>query len=412
MYAPAFVSAIGLAVVLSAAASPAAAQDARPFTLADAIARAHATTPEAAAALARVDAAREGAAMSGRPPNPVFEFRTENILSGVSRTLLPLDTFAEVTQVVELGGKRSARRAVATAELGSAEARQALTHRALTLDVVSLYLEALRLRNRHAALRLQAADLAELVRIVARRVEVGTTAEADVLRLRAEEARTTAELVRAELAATRALTELAARLDVDAQLEQLQAPILPPLGPEPALDDVLARRPDVAVAARAADTARQVLRLEDARGVPDPAVNAGYKRTMGYHSGLVTFTMAVPIFERNRVARAVARGEVQAADHELAAVTRRARGELLATRTAANRLRTAAEETRMQLLEPARGARDAARAAFQTGALDVMRLLDAERIHADAALVVLDLDLDAVAAAIAARLAAGEEPLP
>jgi outer membrane protein TolC len=122
--------------------------------------------------------------------------------------------------------------------------------------------------------------------------------------------------------------------------------------------------------------------------------------------------MALPIFDRNRVARAVARGEAQAATLDLAAVTRRARGELQATRVAAERLRAAAQETRARLLEPARGARDAARAAFQSGALDVMRLVDAERVYTEAALVAIDLDVDAVATAIEARLAAGEDPLP
>ena len=57
-------------------------------------------------------------------------------------------------------------------------------------------------------------------------------------------------------------------------------------------------------------------------------------------------------------------------------------------------------------------ARDAARAAFAAGAIDVLRLLDAERVHTEAAAVSLDIAIDAVAAAIDARLAAGEEPLP
>ncbi len=40
------------------------------------------------------------------------------------------------------------------------------------------------------------------------------------------------------------------------------------------------------------------------------------------------------------------------------------------------------------------------------------RLVDAERLYVDAATAALDLEIDAVAAAIEARLAAGEDPLP
>jgi hypothetical protein len=44
--------------------------------------------------------------------------------------------------------------------------------------------------------------------------------------------------------------------------------------------------------------------------------------------------------------------------------------------------------------------------------MDVLRLVDAERVFIDAALVTLTLELDAISAVIDARLAAGEEPLP
>ena len=112
--AVAFLWASGLAAAQSTAASVASA----PFTLADALARARDESPEGAAIRARVAAARQAAGEAGWLPNPVFEFRTENLASGVSRSVLPLDTFAEVTQVIELGGKRAARMAVAEAEAG------------------------------------------------------------------------------------------------------------------------------------------------------------------------------------------------------------------------------------------------------------------------------------------------------
>jgi len=383
-----------------------------PFTLADALARARTESPETAAARARVEAAGEAVTEAARGPNPVFEFRLENWASGVSRSVLPYDAFAEVTQVVEIGGKRGARRGVAEAALGSSQAAEALTAQVLALEISRVYLDAIRLRDRQRTLAAQVTDLAEMVRVLDRRVALGTTAESELLKLQTEEARAATELIRTELAAHRALSDLTARLNVETTLDALA---LPPPPPAPvAADDesAIRRRPDVVSAERAVAATRQALRLEDARGVPDPAVNAGLKRTTGYNTGLFTVTMPVPIFNRNRAARIVAQGQVTAAELELAATERRARGELAAARTAARRLAERAQDIRGRLVSPARGARDAARAAFATGALDVLRLVDAERVFTDAALVAIDLETDAIAAAIEARLAAGEDPLP
>jgi len=411
-----------LVIALALVAPPAAAQQPPPppppmpgqgpFTLADALSRARAESPEAAAARARVEAAGKATGEASRRPNPVFEFRLENWASGVSRDVLPYDAFAEVTQLVEIGGKRDARRGVAEAVLGSTEAAEALTRYTLAIEISRAYLDAVRQRERQRTLAAQVTDLAEIVRVLDRRVALGTTAEADVLKMRTEEARAATDLIRTELAANRALSQLTSRLQVDATLDAL---VLPPPPPAPAVSDdaaVVQRRPDVLAAGRAVESARQMLRLEDARGVPDPSLNVGYKRTAGYDTGLFTITMPVPFFNHNNAARIVAQGQVTAAELEMTATERRARAELAATRAAALSLTERARDIRTRLVDPARGARDAARAAFATGVLDVLRLVDAERVFTDAALVAIDLETDAVVAAIEARLAAGEDPLP
>jgi cobalt-zinc-cadmium efflux system outer membrane protein len=382
------------------------------LTLGDAIARARAGAPVAAAAQARVEASRLAVDEAGRPLNPVFEFRTENLWSGAPSGALPLDTFAEVTQTLELGGKRDARRGIAAAAAGAAEASAALVSYRIARDVSRAFMQAVRLRDRQRALTAQTADLAEIVRVLGRRVAEGTTAEADLLKLRVEHARAETDATLSGVDAARALTEIAALADVGSMaLDALAAPLAPPLPPD-VTDEAIALRPDVAAARRAVESAARTLALESARSVPDVSVNAGYKRTLGYDTGLLTVSLPIPIFERNRAGIIVAEGQVTAATRELAAVERRARAEATAQRQAALALTTRARDARRQLVEPALGARDAARSAFTLGALDVLRLVDAERVYAEAALVAIDLETQAVLAAIEARLAAGEEPLP
>jgi nucleoside-diphosphate-sugar epimerase len=55
---------------------------------------------------------------------------------------------------------------------------------------------------------------------------------------------------------------------------------------------------------------------------------------------------------------------------------------------------------------------DAARAAFQEGAVDVLKVIDAERVYGEVRRVALDLQLEAIESAIETRIALGEEPLP
>jgi cobalt-zinc-cadmium efflux system outer membrane protein len=398
-------------LLLGLTASPARPQSAS-FTLAEAIARARADAPVAAAARARLDASRLAVDEAGRLVNPVFEFRIENLWSGAPSGVLPHDTFAEVTQTLELGGERGARRGIAEAAAGAAEAAATLVSYQIARDVSRAFMHAVRLRDRQRALAAQTADLAEIVRVLGRRVAEGTTAEADLLKLRVEHARAETNAILSGVAAARALTDVAALVDVGAvSLDALAAPVAPPL-PAAETDATLARRPDVIAAHRSVESARQALALEAARGVPDLSVNAGYKRTLGYNSGLLTFSMPIPLFERNRVGRILTEGQVTAATRELAATERRARAEAAAARLAAEALIARARDARRQLVEPALGARDAARSAFSLGALDVLRLVDAERVYTEAALVATDIEAEAVLAAIEARLAAGEEPLP
>ena len=170
--------------------------------------------------------------------------------------------------------------------------------------------------------------------------------------------------------------------------------------------------PELQVAASAAAQARAIADVEHARSRPDLGVNAGFKRTAGFNTGVAALTVPIPLFDRNGVARALADGQVSATTHELAATRQRLTALLAASRDAAATLSARAADVDAMLISPARGARDAARAAFAAGALDVLRLVDAERLYVDATVAATDLDIDAVAAALEARLAAGEDPLP
>ncbi|MFP5487849.1 MAG: hypothetical protein ACLGHQ_06040, partial [Acidimicrobiia bacterium] len=69
------------------------------------------------------------------------------------------------------------------------------------------------------------------------------------------------------------------------------------------------------------------------------------------------------------------------------------------------------QAAQVDLLAPALASQRAARSAFREGDADLVRLLDAERLVADAQLDALSLTLDALQAALQARVLLGL-PLP
>ncbi|MDE2881422.1 MAG: TolC family protein [Acidobacteriota bacterium] len=412
-------SSIVLLAVWLPIAAPAVAQEARapePITLAEVLAAGRAESPAIAAARSREQAAVAAAGVAGRWPNPALEFRSENFGADVPGGL-PVDSFATVTQTLELGGKRGARRGAAQARAEMARVDAFAATRGIEGDLAARFLEAVRLRDRTGILTTQRDALAELVRVLERRVAEGFAPDADRARLAAETTTVAITAVRAETAANRAFLDLRAlaALPEGATAAALVRPdpLAPPTGdPAQLAAGAAAERPDVRAAAARVETALRAVRLQNSLRVPDLTVNTGLKRTLDTNTGVFALGVGLPVFDRNQVAATLARGEVRAAELERDLVTRRAEADATAALLNARRLAEAAAGSEAQLVEPATVARTAMRSAFDLGAADILLVVDAERAFADARLLANDIRIEAVAAAIAARLALGEAPLP
>ncbi len=384
-------------------------------SLRDVVDAARALSPLVAAAEARDEAAGLALDEAGRWPNPDIEFRSENWASGVAGGL-PLDTFVTVTQTIELGDKRGARRGLAEATRLGTSAAIGSTAAGVQREAALRFLDAVRLRDRAGALADQHDALTEIVRVLRRRVDEGLAPESELARVTTEQTRLSAELLRARLAAVRATAPLSMFLiDGVARPEALVRPTIVPV-PEGSISDLASaassRRPDVVSARARVEAARQSLRYEESRGVPDLSVNGGLKRTTDINTGVLAVAIPIPLFERNRANAAVARGQVRAMELELDQVTRLAAAEAAAALETARALQAEVIDLRARLVAPAQLARAAARSAFEQGAFDLLRLVDAERAHVDALLSANDLEIDAIAAAIEARLALGDSLLP
>jgi outer membrane protein, heavy metal efflux system len=413
---------ITVTVAAGKPALPPAQPAAPPVALEQAISTVLARSPSLKAAQARADAAKEAARHAGVLPNPTLDVRSENWTFGSwAWTPRPdtgappgLDFFTVLTQPVELGGQRGKRAAIGAADRDAADAAFAATRRLLTLDIIRVYVDALRSREWLRALDSNREGLDTLLRAMTARVREGYTAEADLAKFRAESARVDTQRLRARLDLGRSLSLLTSLMaePVPIGADQLVEPALrpaPPGDPATLAERAASQSPDVLAARARAARARDSLALERARRVPDLNLAGGYKRTAGTDTAVVGALMAIPLFDRNSRAIATASGDRQAADFELAATEARARTDARVIFDAALTLGERATHVDADLLEPADLVRTAARTAFREGATDILMLVDAERVYVDARREAVQLKLDAIAAALEARLLLGEE---
>ncbi|MBJ7441700.1 MAG: TolC family protein, partial [Sphingopyxis sp.] len=194
-------------------AAPTSAQPMPAFTLDQAVLAAGGSAPANAAAAAGIEAAQAGRSVAGLRPNPTFQGQVENVVgSGPYRGLRSAETTVGVAIPIELGGKRSARVAVAGAQLSRAQLQAAIAEADIRVQVTQLYVEAVAAERRLATARDQARIAAEVLRGAGVRVQAGRASpleqqRADVARINAD-----ANVERLTRLAEAARTNLARRI--------------------------------------------------------------------------------------------------------------------------------------------------------------------------------------------------------
>ncbi len=375
---------------------------AEPVSLAAALARGAEQSPRVAVAKAKADAAEARARQAGASPNPELSLELENFAgTGVFQGLRSTETTLALSQRIELGGKRSARVAVASA------------YRAAEADL------ARDIRVAHAELR-ASEDLAVLARDnVAQARELSRTAkvlvdagrdpplrqlraEAVLAEAQAEEARAFGEL----LAARRLLADLIGSDDPELSAlvsnDEAAPGALPPA--TPSLDEQLA--------AAERETAQARIRVARADAVPDVTASGGVRRFgEGRETAFVAgLSIPLPFRDRNR-------GNIEAAQADSLASEASLRLAGLDARRAQHdaRMLLGAAEARVEALSgpslaQAEEAVRLARIGYGAGKFSLLELLDAQAALTTAKTALIEARLDrarALAALIRAQARAG-----
>lgn len=394
------------ALLAGAMVACAHAAHAEPISLTDALARGSESSPRIAQAKAQADAAEARARQAGVSPNPELGLELENFAgTGAFSGLRSTEATLALSQRIELGGKRSARVAIAGAERDFALLNYKAALADLNRDIRLAHADLRADEDRAVLTRDNTAAAEELARTAKVLVEAGRDpplrqlrAEAALAEANAEQARTFAEL----LIARRLLATLIGSEDAElsAIVNDEAAPANLP-GQTPSLNEQLA------LAQRGAAQAR--VRLARADAVPDVTASGGVRRfAEGRETALVAgVSITLPIRDRNR-------GNIEAAQSESLAAESAAR----LARIDANRERQdarillGAAEVRYEAvaglgISQAEEAYRLARIGYNAGRFSLLELLDAQNALTTAKLNLIQARLDranALAALIRANV--------
>jgi cobalt-zinc-cadmium efflux system outer membrane protein len=362
------------------------------LTLNDALARAGATSPAQEAAAAAIRAAEAQRRVANLRPNPSIVAETENVAgSGIYQGLRSSETTVGLAVPLELGGKRSARVAVASAQFSRAALDAEIARADLRLRVTQAYNEASAAERRLVIARGQVGIAAKALRAAQVRVRAGRASpleeqRADVAQIAtegaAERAMRSAEVTSGNLA--RLLNAPVTALDLS-WFNQVEG-----AGPPRPVE---AGSTLAAAAARAdLSTANAQIRLARSQRVPDVTVSASARRLEQTNDVAAVFGVSIPlaVFNRGRAAVDVSTAQRDQADALRRVALLDAEQAIAQAQAEAANAATTARNTSGPALAAAQEAARIARIGYREGKFGQLDLLDAERTLSDTRTAAID----------------------
>jgi cobalt-zinc-cadmium efflux system outer membrane protein len=409
--------------VLSVSATLAQTAQTRQLTLNDAIERARQHHPLIIAAKQRVAIAEAERLESGLRPNPSLTVSGENFPLGQAPKGFDfgsgLDWFAIYTQTFETGGKRRLRISLAEHNLEAARSEASAVERSAIYEVKAAYQRVANARLRLELLRENHNNLNQLAGMNEIRVKEGYTAEGDLIKARLETKRVEFQMRKVNLEYERSRIELLRAMGAssfdDGDFSFVvaeEADYQPAALDMPSLREAAMRLPQMQAAQARVERAESLMRLEVARVRPDITASFGYKRNGPDNALFAAVSAPLPIYNRNQAQIARAQAEVEVARAELRHTQNTILAELAAARRAVELNQKQVESMRAEFLSLADESQSVSLAAYREGAVDLLVLLDAQRVRSQAQEFYFQALYDYQLAVHELERAAGIERLP
>lgn len=361
---------------------PLAVQAASLITLDQAIDLALASDPTVKASEAGTSASLANLKQAGRLPNPTIGITAENFGgTGSVSGLRSAEYTLSYGQMIEVGGDRSAREAVASGDLKLANARLA-TQRLETVQTVRhAYILALASETKLKVVQERASFISEMNRTVRQRSRQGRDSSMVESQARASAAEVAVDLMQAERAVKLSRIQLSTLWNgVDDGFVLDQAFFEKPSFDADALP-VDQGYPDLAQYNALKSRATANITLEKARAIPDPEISAGIRR---FASGsetafIVGLSIPFPVYDSNRNNIERAQSERLQADLEEVAARRDINLKLASAVARRDSARAEIEALRADAIPQATQALELARSGYERGAFSYLEIADASR---------------------------------
>lgn len=364
-------------------AGVARAGDGLPLTLRGAVDRALEANRDLRQAAVAVSGAEAGVRIAGTRPNASLSIDSSKARPNHGIGINRQDSIVRVEQTFERGDKRELRLAQAGALLEAAQADRADTRRQLRAAVGGVYW---RLKATETALTLAEADrqgYGRLVDVSRLRLANGDLSGTDLARVEAEAARASTEADLLHTQRRDLQSELGRLIAAEARTGELvTADDWPMPAAEPAadIDAVVERRPDVAAARARLDAAGRQVELARAQRSRDVTVGVQLERDE-LNVNSVGVGVRIPLFTGNDYSGDIAAAGAAQTSAEIALeqVRAAAMADLDRLRVRLEVTAGAARRYREEIVPRTERATEGVRFAYESGAANLLDLLDALR---------------------------------
>lgn len=280
------------------------------------------------AARQRLSIAQGKLIQAGLRPNPTLntEYGSPRFLGGEAES----DLKVGVSQLFELGGKRSRRVAVAELEINKAQADVAAIERAVSIEIRTAYTSALSAARQLDVLEKLIAANEELLRVTEARLKEGDVAPLDTNLVRVENDRFKVQSIQVRNQVDTAVLELKTLIgaDINEALKLAPQPDRPPrfdMGLTELSELALRTRPDLNAARINEEIGAARINLAKANGTPNIEAGVAYSRSNSIidfpprigggsfpnkdNSLVFSVSVGIPVFNRNQGEIASATGE-------------------------------------------------------------------------------------------------------
>ena len=311
--------------------------------------------------------------------NPRFRSNADN----QSRQI---DAIAQLSQLIERGGKRELRTEATRLAVDASRGDYADALRQLTIVLASSYYDLLLTQDRVRIADETSALFARTVAAAELRLKAGDIAPSDLSRIKVDQLRADNDRRQAQADRERARVALAYLVGLDAETAGLGAsdswPAAEALERAPAAT-VIETRPDVRAAALRVQAAEKARDLARALRTRDVTVSALYEHFPSQvQNNTIGLGVSVPLFLGYNFEGEIRRTEVglQAATEALERTRAQALAEINRAWSDLASARERVQRYDSGLLKEAQRAAEAAEFAYRNGALGVIDLLDARRV--------------------------------